>query len=191
MVRAGYGFFIQNDSRTLDLQNEWYYNPSTKKIRIYSTAAPANVQVATKDTLVYMKYRNYITFDNLSFQGSNKDAFVILSSSNVTIQNCSIDYSGNDAIWGNQNWGKPSSSFVLKNSTINHTNNNAINLASEFTGALISHNTIKNTGMIVGMGGSGDGMYEAVQTKANNAIIEYNEIDSVGYVGIAFITITQ
>jgi len=184
--QSNYGFFIQNDSRTLDQQNEWYYNPSTKKIQIFYTSSPANVQVSTIDTLVYMKYRNYITFDNLSFVGSNKDAFVILSSGNITIQNCSIDYSGKDAIWGNQNWGLPSSSFVLKNSTINHTNNNSVNLASEFTGALISHNTIKNTGMIVGMGGSGDGMSEAVQTGANNAIIEYNEIDSTGYIGIAF-----
>jgi hypothetical protein len=184
--QANYGFFIQNDSRTLDLQNEWYYNSSTKKIRIYSTTAPTNVQVATQDTLAYLKYRNYITFDGLSFQGSNKDAFVILSSASVTIQNCSIDYSGTDAIWGNQNWGQPSSSFVLKNSSINHTNNNCIYLASEFAGALISHNTFKNTGMIVGMGGSGEGMYEAVQTRADNAIIEYNEIDSVGYIGIGF-----
>jgi len=185
--QSGYGFFIQNDSRTLDLQNEWYYNPSTKKIRVYSTTTPTNVQVATKDTLVYMKYRNYITFDNLSIRGSNKDAFVILSSGNVTIQNCSIDYSGKDAIWGDQNLGQSSSSFVLKNSTINHTNNNAINLASEFAGALISHNTIKNTGMIAGMGGSGDGTYEAIQTTGvNNAIVEYNEIDSTGYLGVMF-----
>jgi len=183
---ANYGFFIQNDARTLDAQNEWYYNPSTKKIRVYSTTTPSNVQVATKDTLVYMKFRNYITFDNLTIQGSNKDAFVILASSYVTIQNCSIDFSGTDAIWGNQNWGSSSGSFILKNSTIAHTNNNAINLASEFTGALISHNTIKNTGMIVGMGGSGDGTYEAVLAGANNAIIEYNEIDSTGYVGITF-----
>src|SRR5678815_4651533 len=52
--QAGYGFFIQNDSRTLDLQNEWYYSPSTKKIRVYSTTTPSSVQVATKDTLVYI-----------------------------------------------------------------------------------------------------------------------------------------
>ena len=31
----GWGFFIQNDRRTLDTANEWYYNPSTKKIDIY------------------------------------------------------------------------------------------------------------------------------------------------------------
>jgi len=184
--QSNYGFFIQNDSRTLDKQNEWYYNSSTKKLRVYSTTAPTSVQVATKDTLVYLKYRDYITFDNLSFQGSNKDAFVVLSSKNITIQNCSIDYSGKDAIWGGQNFGQPSSNFVLKNTTINNTNNNSILLANEFVGALISNNTIKNTGMIVGMGGSGDGTYEAVQTRANNVIIEYNKIDSVGYIGIGF-----
>ena len=124
-----YGFFIQKDSRTLDLQNEWYYNPSTKKIRVYSSASPTNVQVATKDTLVAIITKNYITFDGVSFQGSNKDAFTVRSSANITIKNCSIDFSGQDAIWGGQNGGLPSSNFVLQNSTINHTNNNAINLA--------------------------------------------------------------
>ena len=134
-----------------------------------------------------MKFRDYITFDNLSFQGSNKNAFVILSSSNITIQNCIINYSGGNAIWGNHNFGRPSSAFVLKNSTINNTNNVAIKLASEFAGALISNNTIKNTGMIVGMGGSGDGTYEAVSTRANNVVIEYNKIDTVGYTAIRFL----
>ena len=85
--QAGYGFFIQNDSRTLDKQNEWYYNHSTRKLRIYSTSTPTNVQITTKDTLAYMKYRSYITFDNLSFKGANKNAFVILSSNHITIQN--------------------------------------------------------------------------------------------------------
>jgi hypothetical protein len=51
--RSKFGFFIQNDSRTLDKQNEWYYNPSTKKIRIYSSGTPVKVQVSTVDTLVY------------------------------------------------------------------------------------------------------------------------------------------
>src|SRR5665647_633270 len=41
---ANYGFYIENDSRTLDVQNEWYYNPSTKKIDIYSTSSPTGVQ---------------------------------------------------------------------------------------------------------------------------------------------------
>ena len=60
-------FIIQNDPRTLDVANEWYYNPSTKKLRIYSTSTPANVQISTVDNLVYISGYNYITFDNISF----------------------------------------------------------------------------------------------------------------------------
>ncbi|MEP6927812.1 MAG: PKD domain-containing protein, partial [Ginsengibacter sp.] len=184
-----YGFFIQNDSRTLDVQNEWYYNSSTGKLRVYSNASPSNVQLSTIDVLVNIPNKNYITFDNISLQGSNKDAFTIQSSSNVTIQNCSIDYSGRDAIWGALNGGAPSSNFVFQNSSINHTNNNAINLENEFSGALISHNIISNTGMLTGMGGTGAGNYGtfiAVQTKGINTTIEYNEVGNTGYIGITF-----
>ena len=47
-----YGFFIQNDSRTLDTAGEWYYNLSTKKIRIYSSISPTNVQVSTEEAVI-------------------------------------------------------------------------------------------------------------------------------------------
>jgi len=43
-------FHIQNDIRTLDTLNEWYYNPSTKKLDIYNSATPSGVQLATVDT---------------------------------------------------------------------------------------------------------------------------------------------
>jgi len=31
----GYGYFIQNDIKTLDKFGEWYYNPSAKKLSVY------------------------------------------------------------------------------------------------------------------------------------------------------------
>ena len=71
----GFGFFIENDPRTLDVQNEWYYNPSTKKIRIYSTDSPSNVLVSTLDTLVYLIKKSNFTFDGINFTGSNRRAF--------------------------------------------------------------------------------------------------------------------
>lgn len=187
---AGFGFYIQNDLRTLDAQNEWYFNPSTKRLRIYSTSSPANVQVSTIDTLVKMVGRSFITFDGLSFTGSNKDAFTIMSCANLTIQNCTIDYSGQDAVWGAQNGGSASSAFVFQNNTINHTNNSAISLENQFTAPLISHNTISNSGMDDGMGGTGAGNYGTlfgIQVQADNAIIEYNTVDGAGYDGIKFV----
>ena len=88
-----YGFFIQNDVRTLDAQNEWYYNPSTKKIRIFSTSSPANVKVATVTNIVSNNGFHFITINGLNFTGSNSDALSFASlSNNITIQNCTISF---------------------------------------------------------------------------------------------------
>ena len=38
-------FIIQNDLRTLDQQNEWFYNRTTKKLDIFSTSTPTGVQI--------------------------------------------------------------------------------------------------------------------------------------------------
>lgn len=188
----GYGFFIQNDSRTLDAINEWYYNPSTKKIRIYSTSSPVNVQVSTIDTLVTIRptsiFLGYITFDGISFTGANIYAFSVSSAHDITIKNCSINFSGKNAVWGGQNRGAASSNFIFQDNTVNHTNNIALNLESEFAGALISRNTISNTGLQIGMGGDGgnnEGTYIAIVVHAQNVVIEYNNIDGVGYNGVA------
>lgn len=179
-----YGFFFQNDVRTLDTQNEWYFD-STKRLKMYSVGIPSGVQVPSIDTLVFMLHRSYITFDSVSFLGSNKMAFCLNANPNTTIQNYSIDYSGMDAIWGGQNWGSPfAPNFVLKDGVINHTHNTAINIQSEFRNALIQGNLIKNTALVMGMGKPGEGTYITVNAYDSNAVIEYNIIDSSGYVPI-------
>jgi hypothetical protein len=185
---SGYGLFIENDTRTLDQQNEWYYDPTTKKLRVFSITVP-NVRVTTIDTLVTMpSNRGNITIENIKFTGSNKNTFVIKSCPNVTIQNCQFDFAGQDCIWGGQNGGSPfSDNFKFLNNTINHTNNNAIILREEFTSALIQNNTINNTALQPGMGKGGDGQMMAIRVQANGTIIEKNTIDSTGYIPIYFL----
>lgn len=178
-----YGFFIQNDRRTLDQENEWYFDASTKKLQIYSTRLPANVQVPTIDTLVNIYGRDNIVFNNISFEGANKAALSIKYSSRISIVNCDINFSGIDAIITR---GGGCNFFGLVNSTINHTNNNAIDLGGKSPNCLISHNTIKNTGMLAGMGLGGDGNYVAIQVNSDNTIVENCSIDSTGYNGIVF-----
>ncbi|KAA9039312.1 T9SS type A sorting domain-containing protein [Ginsengibacter hankyongi] len=181
--QAGWGFFIQNDARTLDSQNEWYYNPSSKKIRVYSTNAPTNVLVSSIDKLVNIQSGGYITFSNLSFTGAN-DGIYFCSSPGLTIENCSFDFNYN-GIYGND-CGGSSANFKLQNSIINHSNNNAIDLPSETIGAVISNNVIKNSGILIGMSGSGDGKAQGMNTTGAGSLIQYNEVDSSGYIGIGF-----
>lgn len=188
-TQAGYGFYIENDVRTLDAQNEWYYNPSTKKIRIYSTSQPTNVQVATKDTLVtIIGIIHDITFDGIAFQGANKYIATVRSAQNIVFQNCTMTYS-QDGIWGGQNGGAASTGFLVQNSAIDHINNNAMVFESEFTGAVIQNNTITNIGTNDGMGGDGSGNYGTlygIQAYAAGILIHDNIVRNVGYNPIAF-----
>lgn len=185
--RNGDGFFIQNDARTLDIANEWYYNPTSKKIRIYSTSSPTGVQVATIDTLVKLQGRSYITFDNISFVGSNKITFQI-ASANIIIQNCLLAYAGGTAVWGAQNTAT-STGFIFRDNTVNHSNVNAVNVREFFIGALIQRNTIKNTGLQPGMVDrqwTSNSNGQAIRMQADDCIAEYNNIDSTGFNGISF-----
>ena len=95
--KDGFGFFIQNDPRTLDAQNEWYYSPSTKKIRIYSNQIPTDVKIATLNDLLTISGQ-YITIDGLDFEGGNGNAIIL--GSNTFIQNCNISFAGINAIKG-------------------------------------------------------------------------------------------
>ena len=189
----GYGFFIENSAATLDQQNEWYYNPATKKIRIYSSVSPVNVQVSTQDALVYITQKSNFKFDGIDFTGSNKWAFYLGSASGVTIQNCNFDFHGLYAIWGGNNYGSASSNFNFNHNTINHVNSQAIVLQNEYVNPYIGYNTLNNCGMFPGMfkvaiaGSQWDGAFGAILCiNTNGLIVEYNTIASTGYTGIHF-----
>ena len=181
---ANQGFIIQNDPRTLDIQNEWYYNPSTKKIRVYSTSTPTGVQVSTLDSLIYLNGRSYITIDNISFKGANSAGIWMDNVQHITITNCDLDFMGRDAIFTRYT---ATSRFIdIENCTINHCNSDGINFYYAVTNnSTIRSNTIKNCGMIVGMGGNGrtgtgGGTYSGMICLGANSLIELNNIDSIG-----------
>jgi len=100
-VADGFGFFIQNDVRTLTYQNAWYYNSSTKKIRIYCTSSPTSVKIASIDTLVngsgYIG-ASFITFENVDFEGSNTSTLQLDHAQQMTVQNCIVNFNGLDGI---------------------------------------------------------------------------------------------
>jgi parallel beta-helix repeat protein len=173
----GVGFFIQDNSI-----NEWYYNPVSKKLLIYSTDEPVDVALTTLDTLIDI-HGEYITIDNLSLKGANTVGIYITDVPNITIQNCEIDFTFN-AISSYS--GSNSSNITIRQNTINHTNNNAIVLGNGFRKSLISDNIIRNTGIISGAGKSDIHNYTAIYVpNLMYSIIQYNEIDSVGYNGIS------
>ncbi len=176
----GFGFFIQNDLRTLDEQDEWYYNSITKKLSIYSRNRPGKISVASKDTLVTI-HGSYLNFNSLSFHGANQFALYNDWSGirDISIDSCSISFSGIDAI-------KVAATLNLKinNSRISNSNNIGINLFYLNPFASIRNNEIENTGIFCGMGENLSGSYSAIFSNDNAAIIERNKIMNSGYIGI-------
>src|SRR5690348_8164396 len=177
----GWGFFIQNDIRTLDRQGEWYYNPSTKKLSIYSTSTPTGVSVTNVDTVFYARTKSYITIDNLDFEGANTSALVISSSPNCNVTNCNISYTGETALSANNT----SNYLTVDNSTFSDIGSAAIWNNDGGTNWVLTNINIVRQGL-VSVTRNNDYTYGAINFTSPNALVQYNTIDSTGYEGIHF-----
>ena len=154
----------------------------------FGSAGPSGkvVKVSSLDENVNIKLRDYVTITNITMEGANKSSVFISSSSYIAIQNCNILFCADRAINGGVNSGKTSQGFRLMSNNINDILNVAIILANEFSGALISGNTINNISMIPGLAGSGDGQSIAVSLYGSNHIVEYNRLTNLGFNAIDF-----
>jgi parallel beta-helix repeat protein len=166
----GFGFFITNDARTLDQQNEWYYSASTHKLRIYSATEPVNVVIPTFQNLVSCS-KNYITFENLSFMGSNGTALNLVTCPGIIVNNVDINYAGDMGI--DLDW---SDNGLISNNTIKNCNEVGIQAGGAYVN--ITGNTIDSIGVFWNIIGSGIMIGASLQT------VQYNHITNVGNCGI-------
>lgn len=184
---SGYGYFIQRDVRTLDQLGEWYFNDNSKSMLMYFGAnnpSSYNIKVSTIDTLVNLNSQYYININNISFEGGNFSAIFGSNSGYITIDNCDINLMGAKGI---MIFNSPN--ILIKNVTTNNVLSNAIDLTSRYqNNASVINCTIKNTGTIAGMGSFWDDTdYKALYVSVNStALIQFNNIDTTGYVGIQF-----
>lgn len=179
-----YGYFIQKSIKTLDRLGEWYYNSSTKKLSVhFGSGSPSSykVQAAAKDNLIYSQSFSNIKFDNLNIKGANGSGVFIKSGSRINIQNCDIEFSGKDGVEA-----KFHTNFKIENSTISNSYNDGINLGYSGDYAIIRNNKITNSGVLAGMGVSGDNNGLGILSYGNYNIIEYNEIKNTGLTAINF-----
>ncbi|MEP6583496.1 MAG: right-handed parallel beta-helix repeat-containing protein [Ginsengibacter sp.] len=174
-----YGYFIQNHIKTLDLPGEWFYNSSLKKMDVFSQ--PVNFNASIVDVLVSVSSQNNIVFDNIVFTGSNSRAIDLYNAQNITIKNCDFLFSGIDGVFGSS-----TKKLILLNNSFANTNNNAINLGYNCNNSIVKNNIIKSTGLIAGMGLSGNNTYQAITVNGQNNLVEYNNIDSTGFTAIRF-----
>ncbi len=184
---AGFGYFIQNDPKTLDRQHEWYYNPQAQTLRMYSSVNPAtlNVRASTTDVLVAVSGQSYITFDNIAFSGGDASNLYLFNTRFNVIRYCDFDFMGQDGITGDG-----SSYTNIQYCTFTNSNSNACYFKSVTSGletnyTTISHCAIKNMGLLPGMGGQNDDQHVGIHCH-NTSLVEYCTLDSIGGNAIIF-----
>lgn len=176
-----FGYFIQNDIRTLDIFGEWYHDGS--KLYVYfGSNAPSSydVRAGSVDNLVFSEYGDYITFENISFFGANHSAFHLVKTDFIVIKNCRIDYSGENGIY----------SYINTYTTFdNNIINNSLRAGIYCDGghhATITNNEIRNSGLIPGgafNSTENNGIYLSYKS---DCLVQYNTIENAGYNGIKF-----
>ena len=183
-VYNNFGYFIQNDLSTLYIDptyGEWYHDFAAQKLYVYFGAEDPStkiVKVATKGNLVNNSTADYVTISNLNFIGCTSTAlsFTQYMCTNITINDCSIQYAGLDGI---SDLGEDTS--IYRN-TIEYCNQGGI----VFTGdnGRVQFNTIKNIGLLSGQAYM-NGRSTAIRIGSTNAIVHSNYIQNIGYNGIS------
>ncbi len=179
-----FGYFIQNHLKTLDRFGEWYYDAVSKKMYVFfGDRLPNNfsIQASRYNVLFNIANQSHINVSGISFIGANENAVSITNSESVVVENCTVRYSGLNGIFG-----VDVSDLVLENNKVEDVNNTGLYFMRNCNNAIIRSNSIRRCGIIDGMGPSGNSKTEGIAVGGNNNFIEYNVIDSIGYVGLYF-----
>lgn len=189
---AGYGYFIQNDIRTLTTFGEWFWDTSTNRLYMYfgaETPSSYVVKCAARNNNINAVSYDYITIDGLHLQGANfASANINRSGGNtsnyIIINNCEMSFSGNHGVYSQY-----PVYITINNCDINNINVNGILFAPSTTSSSnsynITNNTIDSVYMYPGMGtkvveGQGNG----ISVKGPNTIISGNTVTNIGYIPI-------
>jgi hypothetical protein len=96
-----YNYFLQNRDSFLDTLGEYTFDSTTKVLKVYypSGGAAPTVKYSNKDTLIYFKNKNNLTFENLQITGSNNKGIRSDTSRSLYILNSTLNNHGGDAIY--------------------------------------------------------------------------------------------
>ncbi len=187
-------FHIQNDIRTLDQQNEWYYNPATQKLTMFSSTNPGNVSVGIYDYGFNIYNDTYsqkhdITLNNLSFTGQDSTGVMFVGTNNIEIRNCNFNYIGDNGI--NVDATNPFGNFsnnyvIIEGNDVRKIGNTGI--LSKFTNSTrVWYNYVDSCGIYEGLGRGNNQQHNGITVESSgtdSVSIIGNKVYHVGYCGI-------
>ncbi len=185
IIDKAFGFFICNHPQALDKQGEWCFNKETKRITLYFEKNPAAfvVEVPVVNDVITIKKQHFITLENLVVNGALNNGIMADSVEEVTVRNMEVLHSGKTGTYF-----RGSKNNVFEDNLVCDANNEGVYF-QYCRGSVIRRNKVKNIGLVPGMGRpsfDGSFSYNGIETFGSSNLIEYNKVDSVGYVGVRF-----
>ncbi len=182
---VGFGYFFQRDSRTLDVDGEWWQDGTNNKLRMYfgnNNPGAYTIQAATTDTL--LTGPNNVSVDGINFQGSGKNAINFNGRTGITIINCTLYNSGEENIYLNSCKVVNISNNTIINSLGSGIEVFCTGLLTTNVGILVQNNIIRNVAYIAGMEKSAKDC-PGIRIYGGNTLSAYNNtISNCGYTGI-------
>jgi hypothetical protein len=191
---TNYGFFIQNDIRTLDTLGEWYFNPTTKLFSMYFGSDNPNshiIKASIFDRIVDLgsggtdapaaPAYSYITISNINIQGGNKFGVQSFNGVNNVVKKCNITQCYNGVMF----WYIPNG-IVDSDSITYCTNDGIMQLQPPSGTTTITNNYLYNIGQMEGLGANFTNAMQGIWTAGPNVNIINNRLDLIGHTPIYF-----
>jgi len=186
---TGWGYFIEDDLKTLTYNGAWYYNTGTSTLYVYfgdDSPDDHTVQLSTLDYgAIFTTYRHYILFQNIEFHGVNKDGIYIYHNDHITTNSCTFYYCGLRAIFGDTvtyltvnrctigysgNRGVWTTGYSSNHNTVSYCTIHDIGFLGIFE-YRSSMYTLGGNGITLGQGGNNIYEYNVVYNSAFNGIL--------------------
>lgn len=179
----GHGYFIENLFSLLDTANEFYINPATDTLYVFSSDPITGhvIQVSTSDTGFYFNHVTNVTVNGIKITGFNQYNIFTNTDTSIIITHCPIIYGGNDGVHSNQ---CVKCSYI--NDTIQYSNNNGVTSTGSNTNHKVYQSCqVSQNGLLPGMGHSGGGgTYEGINDPFGFATFTLCNVDSNGSSGL-------
>jgi parallel beta-helix repeat protein len=179
----GWGYFIQNHPATLDQNGEWYYDPVKQVIWLYESRynpGTQSIRATAFDDGINIVNASNISIQNIRVAQTRSHHLYVSNVSSLSVSNAAFTGSGEDGI----TLAGTGQAILINQVQLADINNNGVNVGA-YKQVIFRNNSIRNVGLHHGMGKSGDGQFCAIQSSAQDLLIENNVIDSVGYNGLS------
>lgn len=182
-----WGFFIQRHRETLDQPGEWYYNPATRVLRVFSASSPAPRLVEATVTEHGVKLNpgtHDLVVESLTVANPVDAGLLGTDVSHLVVRDVTFRNAGKIGL----GFGGGGSDLLIENNQMLHSNSFGLIVYGSYAGVTVRNNRIVASGLVAGLGAdSGNGQYTACDIgNSNDVRIEGNTVDSSGYNGITF-----